>query len=415
MDINSTNDIISMLSDALQNGIIDLTDVREKVEMNNRTQILAKHKYSIKQGKDGLWRTRVPDSTKKDGRKMIKKQTKEDVENAVIAYYRELENKASITFDDAYWKWRESQDQLVQDNSVVKYNTDYERFFKGTAFSQKTISKITEEDIKVFIHNTIKGLSLCKSATKSLFGYVRRTMESALINEYIQKAPMASLEAKQFYKYCTASSRSLKPKVINGNEMKELNHRFYQDHQEKPEYIPTYAVELASLTGMRAGELAGLRWNKVFDDYLLIDTSEKYNRKTKQYYIDTTKNQKVRKFPITPQIRELLETVKHIESENGFLCEWVFANENGRLHAPVISSCAKNKCRQIGLDDKGIQAYRRTVNSRMRHNGVPRITTSSLLGHTEEVNEQYYTFDMSTMDEKMKIVSIINQEVKDCF
>lgn len=38
---------------------------------------------------------------------------------------------------------------------------------------------------------------------------------------------------------------------------------FQKDHNEKPEYIPTYAVELATLTGMRSGELSGLVWENI--------------------------------------------------------------------------------------------------------------------------------------------------------
>ena len=37
-----------------------------------------------------------------------------------------------------------------------------------------------------------------------------------------------------------------------------------------------------------------------------------------------------------------LDKVKKAELQNGYICEWVFANEDGRVHAPVISSCIKN-------------------------------------------------------------------------
>ena len=40
----------------------------------------------------------------------------------------------------------------------------------------------------------------------------------------------------------------------------------------------------------------------------------------------------------------------------------------------------------------------------MRCDGVSATMAASLLGHSPEVNEQYYTFDVSTMREKTKIV-----------
>ena len=41
--------------------------------------------------------------------------------------------------------------------------------------------------------------------------------------------------------------------------MQSLQYRFQKDHEKKPNYIPTYAIEFASLTGMRVGEISALR------------------------------------------------------------------------------------------------------------------------------------------------------------
>ena len=95
----------------------------------------------------------------------------------------------------------------------------------------------------------------------------------------------------------------------------------------------------------------------------------------------------------------------------GYICEWVFANENGRIHAPVISSCLKNKCKQIGITEVGIHAYRRTLNSKMKCDGVSTTVAASLLGHTEEVNDKYYTFDVTDIKNKATIVAHINKEM----
>lgn len=46
---------------ALENNIIDLSYVQEKIEMAKREELLEKHPYKISQGKDGKWRTYIPD------------------------------------------------------------------------------------------------------------------------------------------------------------------------------------------------------------------------------------------------------------------------------------------------------------------------------------------------------------------
>lgn len=76
--------------------------------------------------------------------------------------------------------------------------------------------------------------------------------------------------------------------------------------------MTVYAVELIILTGMRVGELSALTWDNIrFDEkYILINSSEKYNRLTKSYFIDKTKTGKERYVPIFPEIESLLLSIK---------------------------------------------------------------------------------------------------------
>ena len=395
---------------AVDKGIINLSYVQEQIEMNKRKEYLDQHMYSISQGKDGKWRTYLPDD--EHGRKMIKRVNKKDIEDIVIEYYKNKEvKKIPETFDNVYHHWRKVQDVLVSDNTIAKYNTDYKRYFLNSDFSQKQIENISEEDIKVFICNTVKSLKLCKKACKTLFGYVHNVMNSAIINKIIKEDPTKFLTAKQFYKYCTSNIKPAETRIVSDEDMSKLYRQFKDDYFKHPNYIPTYAVHLATLTGMRVGEISALTWDCITDKYIIINKSEKYNRITKEYFIDKTKNGKERVFPITNEIKCILEKVKKVEIQNDYICEWVFANENGRIHAPVISSCSKNKCRQIGITEKGIHAYRRTINSKMRCEGVSAVVAASILGHTEEVNDKYYTFDVSSLEEKTMIISRINSEI----
>ena len=52
-------------------GSIDLDGVREMMVDIERKKILDDHPFSISQGNDGRWRTRVKDETAKTGRRQI--------------------------------------------------------------------------------------------------------------------------------------------------------------------------------------------------------------------------------------------------------------------------------------------------------------------------------------------------------
>ena len=391
------------------NSIINLADVREQIEMKKRQELLAMHPYSIWCGKDEKWYTYLPDQTK-NRKKVLKKRTSQKaIEDLVVEYWKDYEKQNSInTFRDVYFLWRETQDKLVCDNTVAKYESDYRRYFEQAEFSDMQIKDVRDDDIKVFMCQTITRLELGKETSRKLFGYISNTILCARKNGIISDNPVEFLKAKDFYRYCTEKYKPIEKEIVVESDMKELQERFVKDHEVKPEYIPTYAVEFAALTGMRVGEISALRWDCITDDFIVVDKSEKSNRKKNIFRVEKTKNGLIRRVPMTKEIKKLLEKIESVERQYGFFCEWVFANEDGRVHAKTISACSKTKCRQLGIAEKGIHAYRKTLNSEMKRKGVPTVVAASILGHTKEVNDQYYTFDITDIKEKSRIISEIN-------
>lgn len=171
------------------------------------------------------------------------------------------------------------------------------------------------------------------------------------------------------------------------------------------------AVELAIYTGMRIGELSGLRWENVYRDkgYILINSSEKYNEKTKCWYMAETKTGKERRFPISDEIRLLLDRVKKAEMKYGYVGEFVFQNENGQVNTRSIAHCIRYRCKKAGIEEKCIHAVRRTFNSKMKLAGASSAVAASLLGHSERINENNYTYDISQMEYKKEIVSEVSK------
>lgn len=395
-------------------NIIDTEHIQDIIEMKIREKLLKQHPYSIWEGeKDKKWYTYLPDETKSRKKALKKRNSKEEIEDLVVEYWKQIikiesEKSKKYVFQDAYNNWRSVQDQLVKENSVAKYETDFKRFFEGTDFLSMKIEDITEDKIRIFMVQTIERLKLPKETSRKLFGYISNSIFYARKNLGLESNPLEFLKAKDFYKYCHEKFVPPETKVVSKDKMKLLQEQFYRDHQKMPNYIPTYAVEFACLTGMRVGEIAALRWECITQEYILIDKSEKSDRTKKRYWIEGTKNNKERLFPMTEEIRKLLFKIKKVETEYGYLCEWVFANEDGRIHAPLISACIKTKCRQLGIEVKGIHAFRKTLNSNMRCKGVSSTVASTILGHSPQVNERYYTFDVMDMDEKAKLLEEIN-------
>lgn len=209
------------------------------------------------------------------------------------------------------------------------------------------ISKIDDEVLYCFLINRIRQKELSYRAAKTMFGMLNGIFQKAQKDKIIQVNPCESIDFPVLRKHCKVQiGKTAEERVVSDEQMKLLYDIIAQDRMNKPNYIPPYAIELASLTGMRVGELAGLIWENVNfkEKYILVDRFEKYDREKKVYFIDTTKNAKPRFIPMSREIEALLKQVKKVETGYGYLCEYVFANENGRIHARVISDCMRNKC-----------------------------------------------------------------------
>ena len=121
--------------------------------------------------------------------------------------------------------------------------------------------------------------------------------------------------------------------------------------------------------------------------------------------ISSMKNDKIRVIPLTDDMARVLRKVKEFEFKNGWLGEYVFQDDRGRVYASRISDCAVNNTTTAEFHNKkSIHAIRRTLNSNMKCAGVSGTVAASLLGHTEKVNEENYTYDVSSMEEKSKFM-----------
>lgn len=401
------NDSDVLLKYLQENDIVDLSYMRNQMKMIERKKILNQHSYKIWQGSDGYWRTYIPEEGAE--RKLIKKKQKEKLEDAIIENYKLRRNN---TF--AWWfdSWKQKQISFaVSDNTIARYERDYRRFFEGSDFEKMDIRTMNEEDITAFMVQTVKKKNLKEKAGNALWGYVSGVYKHARVKKFIQENPCEYVEKKSYSRFFNRDYKSIEERTVNDNDLEKLIRELHNSQIKKPQYIPSYAVELAIYTGMRVGEISGLRWENICSDkgYILINTSEKFNEKKKIWYTEGTKTGKERRFPLSDEIISLLERTKKAEMKYGYVGEFVFQNENGRVNTRSISHCIRYRCKKAGIEEKCIHAVRRTFNSKMKMAGASSTVAASLLGHSERVNESNYTYDISQMEYKREIVSEISK------
>ncbi len=391
---------------------IDVATVAEEVVRMKRQEYLSQHKYNIWASSDGYWKTKVKGS---DGKyRQIKRRNKTDLEDAIVEYYKE--HSKDETFKQRFDKWIERQRNCGRsENTILKYRSDYKRFYENYPIEHYDIRDINEEILSKHILQVFKDKQIRWRAFKEIMGYTDGVFEKARRDKVISENPISYLDLPIYKKYCYVPPvKSTKQRILTENDTHILLKYLHNPKAHNVNQMCCFAVEMALYTGMRVGELAALMWNDiVFDEELIIIRhSEKFDRTTKQSVISTTKTGKERIFPLIEEIKNLLYRVRDFEIENGFYGEFVFQDKDGRLTKSKISDAARNYTMSDEFSSiKSIHAIRRTVNSRMKCDGVSTTIASSLLGHTERVNEQNYTYDVSELKEKQKIIRKIAENV----
>ena len=239
-------------------------------------------------------------------------------------------------------------------------------------------------------------------------GYTSGVYDKAVRDKVIPENPFKYIDLPIYKKYCYIPPvKTTVQRTLTEDDTHTLMERIKHPRAHNINRICCFAIEMAIYTGMRVGELAALKWEDIIPDegIMIIRRSEKYNRVTKESIITITKTGRERLFPLIDEIKNLLFRVRSYESEKGWLGEYIFMDSEGRVTKSKISDSTRNITMSKDFSGvKSIHAIRRTFNSRLKCNGVSTTIASSLLGHTERINEQNYTYDVSALEDKKRMV-----------
>ena len=400
-------DLLNLLTN---NGKIGVDVIVAQIKMmDERQNYLNMHTHDVWLAGDGYWKTKIKES---DGTKrLIKKKNKSDLEDAIVEHYKRLSLKDN-SFKTRFHVWIERQrDCGRSENTILKYKSDYRRFFEGYPIEQLDIKDIDDVVLSRHILEVLKTKQIPWRAFRDIMGYTSGVYDKAVRDKVIPENPFKYLDLPVYKKYCYIPPvKTTKQRTLTENDTHTLLDRIRHPRAHNTNIMCCFAIEMAIYTGMRVGELAALKWEDVIleEDIMIIRRSEKFDRSTKTSYITTTKTGKERIFPLVDEIKSLLFKIRSYETEQGWLGEYVFMDSDGRLTKSKISDTTRN----ITMSDdftgiKSIHAIRRTFNSKLKCNGVSTTVASSLLGHTERVNEQNYTYDVSELAEKKRLVKAI--------
>ena len=380
--------MIDILTQLLETGIISVDRCKLNKEME-RHKYLSQHTKDIWQGKNGKWYTTLPDYTKPDGRRLVKRNTKNDILDAIVLYYKSLEERPSL--DLIFHKWLEEKLSFneISKGTYDRYSQDYNRFIKPKDISKRQICDITETDLETLVKESIRDFNLKRKGYSNLRTLLLGTFK------YAKKLNYTDLSISSF-----CSDLDLSQKIFNQDGLKGKQ---VFDEDEVPRLIewlnshpePGYfGVLLAFQTGIRSGELAALKFNDISNGMLHIQRQEvKFkddNGKSIYKVVDYTKTENSDRYIYLTESAQ--RTLKQLKLMNPF-SEFIFVENGKKLPKYAFNSRLRTACKQCGIAVRSMHKIRKTYGTVLIDAGVDDSLIMRQMGHKDiQTTRSYYYF-----------------------
>lgn len=395
-----------------EDAIMNPNDVLKELMRRRATYLSMIPEIKQGTGKDKRWTVYLRDKDNK--RKIIRKNTKEEVQEAALqCLMRWDRNESTITVGDYWEKWynfKLDHNRNLKSMSKTKFVSDRKKFLDGTAFAEMPIQKVKAKDIEDYLCEQVKANDLSVKRTCQLAGYIRGIFKVAYRDEVIKNEVWPKVDLQNIVYPCCIRKRTVKDsdKILSDTQIYKIK-KAIKDHLVKhPDYILDYGILIALNTGMRAGELVALRWDHISNACIYVTDSERRISNgdgTQSYEIGPTKNYKERKVPISSDLAYVLDELRSYYKEKEIDSPYVLYTEKGRPNAGSLEKDATRRGKDAEIEGGlTIHRIRRTVASRLNR-VFDRATVSHILGHTEEVDLNHYDFDTEKEEEVIQVMN----------
>ena len=391
-----------LLKYALDNGILDIALLQDKINMQKREELLKKHTYDIWEGKDGYWRTYLPDKEK--GRKLLKRKNRKDIEDMVVSYFKkESENP---TVRETFEEWNDRRLRLGKiGNATHQRNRNFfNRHFKK--MGERRIKSISEDEWGDFLEEQIPEYDLTAKAFSGLKGVTKGFLKRA------KKRKLIDFNVEEMFSELDTSDTDFK-KVIKEDYQEVFDEqetdtmiKYLESHLD----LSNIAILLMFVTGMRIGEVVCLKHSDFDGNTIKIRRTETRYRgeNEKKYHVevkDFPKTKAGARTVIIPKDYEWLCDRIRITNPFG---EFVFARDEERVTAQSVRMRLRRLCDKLKIYHKSPHKIRKTYGTILLDNNIDERLILGQMGHASiGTTENHYHRNRRTIEKKSDILSSI--------
>ena len=400
----TANDILDYLS---SQGIIDLNGVEEEVSKAKAKRILENHPYAVFQGRDGRWRTHVPDNDKPDGRRMIVKTSREDLDAAIVdAYQGRKGARRQETIKTLYPKWIEHKRLYTNSEAYIfRIESEWIKHDKESEIVDIPLNKLNKLMLEEWAHRLIKAYNMTRKQYYNTTVIVRQLLDYAVDLGIINTNPFALVRVNSGRMFRQERKKTDETQVYTRSERAALyeaaNRDFENADHWKHQLLPLL-VMFQFQTGLRISEACALRYEDITTgselhiQRMYVDFDNSVVPYTKGTYGD-------RYVVLTSKAKELIEKAHQRQIECGVSsCGYIFSMTDDPAPYGAVRKCYEKYCKEIGIKLKSSHKARKTYISTLIDAGVNINTVRELAGHTDEQTTLHnYCFDRSERSERV--------------
>ena len=341
---------------------------------------------TVRKRADGRWEGRIVVGHKKSGAPIYKSvfaKTQRELMpklHKVIDEYRgtELTENGGITLGEWMDRWlSEYAEPTLRPSTVTGYRNTVNNYIRPT-LGEKQLRSLTQNDVQKF-YNALRK----KKSQNRLHGEEKLLSDSSvrsthmLLHEILDTAVRARLISKNPTNGTVIPKVNYAPKKILNDEQLE---RFMEAIRAEPLWYDFFYTEIT--TGLRRGELCGLRWEDLDEGsgHLKVRRSIRVIAGGELEIGETKTERGMRSILLPPSTLHLLK-----ERRKTAMTPWIFPSLL-TPERPTSPNAAYQKLKAIlksaGLPDIRFHDLRHTFATHALTSGVDAKTLSGILGHT---------------------------------
>lgn len=411
----SSDDILSTL---IESNIVDADGVQLIMKKKQLEFILSRHEYKIWQGKDGRWKTYLPNEERPYGRRQISRESRDAIENLLYEYYLEEDKdflRRNISMEYLYDEWADYKKLYVSGSTLKRDRSTWNSFYKDTEIVRKPMSSISKDELERWIVGVVRDSNMNKHQYNNFAGVARQMFTYAYEQGIIDQNPMDRVHIRNKRLLKPEPKKSGDTEVFSREERKLLIEKAYEHYESQKGSVQRFtplAIAFLFYVSLRRGELVALRFEDLEGSRLILKDSYSHDMSCLKGRLKDADGWRVVDVP-EPALG-IIEKIRDERKRLGMPTDDFIFTVDGKLESMYCSlgRAIKTYCDELGIPRRSIHKTRKTCASMMHAAGIDDLTIQAQLGH-QDIKTTYksYCYDISTDIERYNAISMAMTEV----